>query len=448
MKTFELLRQKAFWMLDALKGRPIRRQLMDIETLMAPWKSVSTNGVQVTDISPQGDNYRFVNDYITNILHYAVENIPYYKTFANWKSLADFPIVNKSIIRSNEQLFLNPNIDRKMLTARETSGSTGMPFVLYQDPVKRQRATADTLWFSQKAHYELGTRLYFSRVWDKKTTRSAWQCLKQNWVQHDASALSDEALQKLLRQLENDDSTKSVIIFASTLTAIAKYLERNKIVPKAKVESFIAISESLPPWTKEVIERRFKSPVFSRYSDEELGILAQQKEGSSEFIVNRASFHIELLKLDADKPVTDGQEGRIVVTDLFNHAMPLIRYDTGDIAIFKPNSNHTIFEKVGGRRVDCIFDTQGNLVSPYVINTPMHEYLELQQYQFIQEDATQYTMLLNLKSGEIFTREDKMIAMLKSYLGQDANIQIHYVTEIPVLKSGKRKQVVNNYKSA
>ena len=153
------------------------------------------------------------------------------------------------------------------MTARETSGSTGMPFVLYQDPQQRTRATADTLWFSHKAHYELGTRLYFSRVWDEKTTRSTWQCLKQNWIQHDASALSDDAIRQFLLQLENDNSTKSVIIFASSLTAIAKYLERGNLPPKTHVESFITVSDSLLPWTKEVIQRRLGAPVFSRYSD-------------------------------------------------------------------------------------------------------------------------------------------------------------------------------------
>lgn len=433
MKLLEFLRNKVFWTLDTLQGGHLKRQLENISTIMnAPSDDLAARCM--------------TEELLKNILNYAVANIPYYSQFGGWSALANFPIVNKSIIRNNESLFRSPHLVAKTLTARETSGSTGMPFVLYQDPGKRLRATADTLFFAHQAHYELGTRLYFSRVWDKKTTRSAWQCFRQNFIQHDASALSDNALKCLLRQLENDSSTKSVIIFASTLTAMAKYLERNNLTPKSQVQSFIAISEALPSWTKQVIENRFHAPVFSRYSDEELGIMAQQKENSEEFIVNRASFHIELLDLNSDNPVNDGEEGRIVVTDFFNHAMPLIRYDTGDIAIFKPNSNHTLFAKVSGRRVDCIFDTQGNLVSPYVINTPMHEYLELQQYQFIQEGEKNYVMFLNLKDGVLFKQEDKMVTMLKSYLGEDAEIQIRYVKEIPVLKSGKRKQVVNNYK--
>ncbi len=57
-------------------------------------------------------------------------------------------------------------------------------------------------------------------------------------------------------------------------------------------------------------------------------------------------------------------------------------------------------------------------------------------------------MLINLKDSDVFERENRMLMMLKSYLGDEAEIHVKYVEEIPVLKSGKRKQVVNNYKTA
>lgn len=429
MKAFEILRRKAYWTLDSLKGSPIGKQLADIERIMSSEGNVEA-------------------EYIKAALDYATSHVPFYKKYKGCERLGDFPVVNKNIIRDNEAQFLSDEFEKSQLVVRETSGSTGMPFTVYQDAAKRHRATADTLWFSKQAHYELGSRLYFSRVWDQKTTRSKIECLRQNWVMHDASSLSDEAIARFLKQLEQDNSTKNVIIFASSLTAIAKYVERSGVKPKAKIASFITISESLPLWTKETIERQFNAPVFSRYSNEELGIMAQQIEGSTDFLVNTASFNFELLAMDSDTPVADGEEGRIVVTDLFNHAMPLIRYDTGDIAVRKPGCERLIFEKVGGRRVDYIFDTKGKLVSPYVINTPMHEFLEIQQYQFIQEGERNYTMLLNMKEGNSFNREGDMLAMLKSYLGEDAEIGVKYVDEIPVLKSGKRKQVVNKYKPA
>lgn len=436
MQILELARQKAFWMIDALKGSPIRKHLDDITFMFENW---GTKECQERS-----------EKHLLDLLSHATSNTAFYAKYKGFKSLQDFPVINKAVVRDNESMFLAAGYEKDKLFKQETSGSTGMPFAVYQDALKRQRATADTLYFSKRAGYELGTRLYFSRVWEEASKRSKLTCFKQNWVTHDSSSLSDEAIHDLYEQWEKDSSTKSVLIFASTLTAIAKYIERNQLQPKAKIECFITLSEALEPWTKKTIEARYKTNVFSRYSNQELGIMAQQYPGSTDFFVNIGSFYFEILDMQEDKPAKPGEEGRIVVTDLFSRSMPLIRYDTGDIAILKPGLKVTdvpVFEKVGGRRVDYIFDTNDNPVSPYVINTPMHEFLEIQQYQFIQEGAKDYTMLLNLKEEKVFAQETVMVDMLKSYLGADANIVVKYVSEIPVLKSGKRKQVVNKYKS-
>ena len=198
MKPLEILRKKTYWAIDSLKGSPIGKQLSDIDSIM------SAKDAKAKDVK--------INGYLIDILQYASSHVPFYRSFDGKKRLGDFPVVNKNIIRDNESQFISDEFEKASLTVRETSGSTGMPFTVYQDAGKRLRATADTLWFSNEAHYELGSRLYFSRVWDKKTTRSKLQCLRQNWVMHDASSLSDEAITRFLSRLENDSSTKTVII--------------------------------------------------------------------------------------------------------------------------------------------------------------------------------------------------------------------------------------------
>lgn len=431
MPLMAMMRNHLFWMIDHLHGGGISQDVNDIRRIM------------------EGD-FALVREKqetrLKAILEYATQKIPFYQKYRECKQLDDFPVVNKGLIRDDISQFMNNEFERDKLFVQGTSGSTGAPFEVFWDSGKRRRATADTLYFSQLAHYEVGSRLYFSRVWEHGSERSKLTCLKQNWVVHDSRNLNDESLETFVRQLQEDSSPKNVILFASTLSSIAKYLERNKLNPDCKIISFITLSESLDDITKAVIEKRMNTRVYSRYSNQELGIMAQHFDGSNEFRVNEASFHIELLDLDSDKPVVDGVPGRIVVTDYFNHAMPLVRYDTGDVAVARHENDQLIFKRVDGRRVDCIFDTKGRMVSPYVINTPMHEFLEIQQYQFIQNEANDYEMLLNLKDKGNFQREQDMLSMLREYLGDDANIKVRYVDEIPVLKSGKRKQVVNNYK--
>lgn len=429
------VRKLAFWMQDKLKGGKVRNHYLDLCYIFEHYE--------------QEDVKSLLKGYLDETLKYACDHIDYYKKYKGYKSLADFPVVNKNMIRDNEVLFLNKDFEKEKLFKQETSGSTGMPFAVYQDPLKRARATADTLYFSKLAKYDLGQRLYFSRVWDSATKRSALTCLKQNWKIHDSSNLSEEKIERFITDLENDGSVKSVIIFASTLAAITKYIETKRKTTCAHVESFITLSESLDLTTKRLAKQQFNTTVISRYSNQELGIMAQQDDDSDDFMLNVGSFWFELLDLEEDKPAEPGKPGRIVVTDLFNRSMPLIRYDTGDIGILKQTNNSEVprLLTVEGRRVDFIFSTSGELVSPYVINTPMHEFQDIAQYQFIQHGEKEYEMLLNLRLGlSEFSGEDKMLSMLKSYLGEDAQIVVKYVEEIPVLKSGKRKQVVNNYK--
>lgn len=73
----------------------------------------------------------------------------------------------------------------------------------------------------------------------------------------------------------------------------------------------------------------------------------------------------------------------------------------------------------------------------------MWQYTEIIQYQLIQEGRKEYTIKINVNST--FSREARLIQEFKTYLGEDAVIIIKYVSEIPLLSSGKRKFVVNNF---
>ena len=55
--------------------------------------------------------------------------------------------------------------------------------------------------------------------------------------------------------------------------------------------------------------------------------------------------------------------------------------------------------------------------------------------------------LFNVNIDSKFTREIEFMTYYKSYLGNDANISIDYVKEIPLLNSGKRRVIINLLKS-
>ena len=127
--------------------------------------------------------------------------------------------------------------------------------------------------------------------------------------------------------------------------------------------------------------------------------------------------------------------------------MPLIRFDTGDVGVFTITKEGQLpnFKKVEGRKMDIIYDTTGNIVSPFVVYTKFYNYYKLLiQYQFIQLDQKDYLIKLNLINDK-FDYEEELIESVKSDFGDDAIVKIEYVNEIPILASGKRKKVLSFY---
>jgi len=437
---WEHARRNAFWMIDGLKGGKIKQAYKEVKFI-----NEQANSEEAKEINRQN---------LTNLLNHAVSTTPFYNAFEDFHHLGDFPVINKVHLKTETSQFLSSKYKGENLYRQTTSGSTGTPLTVFQDKVKRIRHIAENIYFSDIIGYNLGSRLYYLRVWNELNRKSPLKSWMQNMVMQNAANISDNSWEKFLYKIKKDNSNKSILGYGLTLEALGRYLSKNNIILKqGKVNSVISIAETLPNHTKELLKTAFQCPVISRYSNMENGFLAQQNTGEcNEFHLNLASYYFELLHPEKDKPVKPGETGRIVVTDLFNFAMPLIRYDTGDMAIMaeKPACGATglVFSKILGKRCDCVFDTSGNLLSTGVVINTMWIYSdEINQFQFIQNGQNQYLLKLNC-SNTPFTREKKLLSNLKFYLGKDAKITIEYVDEIPVLSSGKRKQMVNNYKPA
>ena len=189
--------------------------------------------------------------------------------------------------------------------------------------------------------------------------------------------------------------------------------------------------------------------MVSRYSNEENGILGQDSVYNNVFDINEASYLIEILD-DTYHPVPDGTVGHIVVTDLYNKARPFIRYDTGDMGAVR------IFEIGGlqkrcicdfsGRVLDVIYDCAGRPCSPYLVSKAMWSFPDIAQFQFVQRGKTQYLLRLNCAPDS--EREGRLSKALRAIVGDEAQIDFAYVSEIPVLHSGKRRYIVNEYQQA
>jgi len=123
---------------------------------------------------------------------------------------------------------------------------------------------------------------------------------------------------------------------AGYLMAIASKLEHlafgyQQVPTPDSLKGILAISQELTPEMRTLAEATFHVPVQQNYGINEVGIIASRCPEGGRYHVNTELCIVEIVDRDgaACKP---GQKGRLLVTGLANDAMPLIRYDTGDLA--------------------------------------------------------------------------------------------------------------------
>jgi phenylacetate-CoA ligase len=428
------LRGQAFWLKDRFKGGQIRRHYNEVKFHIENYHLEASR------------QYR--REALENLLAFATENTPYYREFKNHSTLVAFPVINKNVVREHYDAFKSSvfhNSEDKYAVV--TSGSTGTPFKLWHDVNKRKRNTAEIIYFSERAGYCLGAQLLYVKVWNDINRKSPLKQFMENIVPLDVFNYSDEDIHELIKVFNKVKQPSSIVAFGSTLETLLKHLENSRADKiRGNIISIIANSDSLSNPAKDGLARYFGVSPMSRYSNMENGMLAQQFIGSGyNFEVNWASFFIEILELNSNKPVKYGEKGRVVITDLFNYCMPLIRYETGDLAIMDTDPDNPqrapFLKSIEGRKVDALYDTKGNLVTSHIVTVNMWKYDELKQYQFVQWDHGKYEFILN--PIDTFTRERELVAEFKGYLGENADIGVRYVDEIPLLDSGKRRLLVN-----
>jgi len=420
-----ILRNRLFWTLDAFREIPVRKDLLDVSQIL-------NQGV-----SPPPS--------LDTLLSHAVATTSFYKG-AQPYHLDSFPVINKSIIRENVKGFVSSKYLEKDLIPVITSGSTGTPFKVFHHQRKKTRNTADTLYFAGLVGFKPGHRLAYLKIWAKEKMASPFQYWIKNVIPVDVIHLNDEQIEGLIRTMEEDRLTYGILGYVSAMELVCRYLDRSgKEKVDASVNSIISMSESLNDYVRVGMEKYFGSKVYSRYSNLENGIIAQQVPGSEHrFLINTASYIVETLRINDDKPSEPHEAGRIVITDLFNFAMPMIRYDTGDIGILSPRTGeqgNRYFESIEGRKMDMLYDTRGNIVSSYIMYKNMWKYTEIKQYQLIQKGKDRYVLKINADPD--YNRDCRIIEEFKLYLGFDADFSIDYVTEIPLLSSGKRRKLIN-----
>lgn len=431
----ELCRKWAFLVMDGLRGGPVRHACRELKK----WDSVDAQ-------SPELKAYHEAR--LGELMAHAQKTTEFYRENTA-QSIEQMPVINKATIKQQQDAFLSSDYEKDKLITMYTSGSTGTPLVSYQDGRKKKKVNAECIYYSQKIGYDVGKPLIYLRAAVKQIKKSKLMQFVQNQPLISCKDLSDAGIEALLDTIaQAPGKNKSLIAYASTFDAFAEYfIKTGKDRPKKDpgVIGMISGAEMLYDQTRESLERYFGCRCVSRYSNEENGVLAQDDGENNVFLLNEAHYYIEVLKLTSDEPAAPGEVGRVVVTDLFNYAMPMIRYDTGDIGAMTTVTYHGVahraLDNFGGRKCDSIADCAGNRLSPHAVTNLLWSFTDIKQFQFIQEDVAAYHIVVNPEKE--FDREQELIDALQYLVGAEAKVTVSYVSEIPILSSGKRKYIVN-----
>lgn len=428
MQAGEVLRRSVFNGLDKVKGGKL-----------ATIKKVN-KGEIVSGVTEE-----YVERRLDVLLAYARENCAFYRKLEKAESLEDFPVMNKMDYNENREEILADAYQehQERLYALSTSGSTGSPFTVWCDGNKMNRVNMNFLSVMELNGFRLGMKRGEFRVWiPGKNTISPIKSLKNNLLMIDISNMGDEALRDICERIRKK-RIQVLVSYSSALTALAGYIKRHQVdVSQWSVEMVFSMGEALPQGTYEDLKEIFGFPPVRSYGNNENGFIAVQLFEEERYTADLYNFHIEILKLDRDEPAAPGELGRIVVTDYYNKAFPMIRYDTGDTGIYElqfddKGRRHGYFTEIYGRRGSLMYNCKGEPLSIHVfMNVLLHLEGIVHQAKCIQWEKKRYELLLNADREKI--NEAEVVASYRHYLGEEAEITVTYVDEIPVQASGKR----------
>lgn len=397
---------------------------------------------------------------LRKLVAHAYRHVPFYRQKfdeiglkpSDIKGLDDLhklPLLSKNDVRENIYFDLLSDNHRKDRILRvQTSGSTGEPFVCFADQHQLEIRWAATQRSMEWTGYRFGDRQ--TRLWHQTLGMSTLQVIREHidaWFNRrlfiPAYELSDQNLTKFVDAIRKH---KPVLIdgYAESFNFLAHYIKQHGmegVHPKGIISS----AQALPEQSREVIERAFKCGVFDKYGSREFSGIAYECDAHQGHHVVGESYIVEVLK--DGKPAKPGEVGEVIITDLNNICLPMIRYRVGDLAEAMDNSQTCAcgrgLPRVGrieGRVQAIILGTNGNYVPGTFFAHVFKDYDRIiRQYQVIQNELGSINLKLIKAPGFDDLGFQEILVLLRKFLGNDMRIDVEFVDHIAMVRTGKQQ---------
>jgi len=351
---------------------------------------------------------------------------------------------------------LSDGYTTKNVYVNKTSGSSGDPFIFAKDKWCHALTWAEIInrfgWYNIDFNRSMQARFYGIPLDKKGYYKERLKDYFSNRFRFSVFDLSDTAFENTLAKFK---TTQFDYIngYTSSIVQFAKYLKRKNILLKSvcpTLRACIVTSEMLFDDDKLLLETQFGLPVINEYGASELDLIAFQNT-TDEWQLNSETLYVEILD-ENDVVLPYGEEGRIVITSLYNKAHPFIRYDIGDIGILSEKSTikKPILKKLIGRTNDIIVLPSGKkaagLTFYYITKSVIEN--DGNVSEFVVEQALldsfkiSYVSKIELSEAEKTTIKNEVIR----YLEPNITINFERVKKLKRSKSGKLKQFTSHLK--
>jgi phenylacetate-CoA ligase len=376
---------------------------------------------------------------------------PYGKSVGAADDLEDWPLLTKESVRGRPEFFQSGG---GLLNARaETGGTTGLPLQLIRSP--QSVVVEQVLQDSAISGLKIDPRTARIAVLRGDSIKDPSDETPPFWIYAlggrrlllSANHLSARTLPSYLEVIGRF-SPELLWVYPTALESLCLLVQQSGL--RLRVPHVLSSSEMLTPEVWKLAQSTLSCDIADHYGQAERVAIAHAY-APQRYVFVPGYAHVELIPQKADDDSMRHYE--IVGTSLWNTAMPLVRYRTGDLIrlpreygareLKEITLGARSFEGVIGRANDILLrpDGQGVLVGIDHIARGVHNLLRL---QIVQEAPAR--ILLRVLPAPSFTDDDArhLMANARAKIPPEADLRIELATTLLRTDRGKTPFVVHD----
>lgn len=395
---------------------------------------------------------------LSRLIGHCWSEVPYYRRrwseagvshpsdIRNPEDYARLPKLTKQDVRENFES-MKADSYRSRLLYKTTGGSTGEPLKIGYTRESYERRNAVMHRGYAWAGAPLGTRaLYF---WGEMPGEVS---LKQRMMH---AAFNRRVVDVFTMMKANDlgryvdaiDEYRPevVVSYVAQISRIAAWMRDHGRRAEHTPRAVLCAAERLHPSQRELIEAAFGCQVFDTYGCREVMLIASECESRDGLHLNADHLCVELGEQFVEGEGRDRRE--ILLTDLHNYGMPLMRYAVGDLATAKQGKcscgrGLPMIASVDGRTMDALLTPEGHLVGDYleslILGTP-----GIRRFQAVQEQID--AIEVSLVRGKDFEEAslEKIRNAMRQAFGDSLRLDFLFTEEIPLTPTGKLRVAIS-----